>query len=109
MKLNILGIGDARAGAIGHRQSIAASARRICSVAIDSSQAARRQHCRSRKVTMNGPLLPIKHVGAVTGDRAVVLQRIARVMRESNQIDSRHVRLDGDIGTVTAKQRSGHP
>jgi hypothetical protein len=66
MKLNIFSIRDARAGSIGHRQTITARANRISSVAINSSQSAGGENGRICEVAVDSFLRAIEDIASVT-------------------------------------------
>jgi hypothetical protein len=72
---------------MGHGQSIATRSNWIGGVPIDAAQPTGSKYGEVGEITMNGFLLAIKQVTAVTGDRLVVVQGIERVMWERNQID----------------------
>src|SRR6185369_3243076 len=91
MKLNILGIRDSRSGAMGHRQTVTARANGVRRVSIDPAQSAGRENRCAREITMNSLLSAIEDVTTVTRYFAVVVQRIARMMRKRNQIDGSRV------------------
>ena len=59
------------------------------------------------KIAVNGALSPVEHVRAVAGDRLVGGQRIARVVREGDQVNGGGIGDDGDIGA--AAQRGNQP
>src|SRR6185369_2734105 len=103
MKLNILGIRDARSGPMGHRQTITARADRICSVAIDSSESTGREDRGGCEIAMNRLFSAIEDVASVTGDLAVVVERIARMVRKRDQVDGGRVRLDPDVWILTQR------
>ena len=107
MELHVFGVDDARPGAMGHGQPVAARADRVGGVAIDAPQPAGRQHGRRGQVAVDGALVAVEHVRAMADDRAVGGQRIARVMREGDQIDGGRVGQDGDVRA--AAQRGDQP
>ncbi len=91
MKLHVLGICDPRAGAMGHRQAVATRADRIRRVAIDSSETASRENRCTREITMHSLLGAIEDVTTVTGNLAIVVEWISRVMRKRDQVDRSRV------------------
>src|SRR6267143_3985380 len=94
MKLNVFRVRDSRAGAVRHCQTIAAGSQRICGVAINASQTTGRQDGGGCKTAMYSSFLAVEHVSAVASNAFVVIQRVARMMWESNQINRGHLRFD---------------
>ena len=91
MKLNILGVRDPRSGTMGHREAVTARADRVRRVSIDPSESARGEYRRACEMTMHGLLSAIKDVTTMARDFAVVVQRIARMVRECDEIDGGRV------------------
>src|SRR5215213_10031478 len=91
MKLNVLGVCDSRSSAMGHRQPVATRADRVRRVSIDPSQTAGGENRRAREVTMHGLFSAIEHVTTMTGDLAVIVQRIARMVWKRDEVDGGRV------------------
>jgi len=77
VKLNVFRVRDASSRAIRHREAIAASSLWVCRVAIDTTESPSREHRGGGKIAMDGALLAVEHVRAMTGDGTVVRERIA--------------------------------
>ncbi len=107
VKLDVLGVDDARTRATGERQPITARAGRVGRVAVDATQPAGRQHGRGGQVAVDGVFVAVEKIRAVARDRAIGGQRIARVVREGDQIHRGRVGQDGDVRA--APQRGDQP
>ena len=86
MELDVLGIQDARPGARGHRQPVAARARRVGGVAVNATDPAGGQDGDRRQRAVDRFSLAVKDIGAVAGDRFVGCQRVTRVMGIGDQV-----------------------
>ena len=87
MKLNVFSVCDPRSGSMGHRQAITARADWICRVSINPSQSAGGENRCAREITMHSLLSAIEDVTTVTGDFAIVVQRIARMMWKRDEVN----------------------
>ncbi len=97
MELDVLGIDDPRPGPGGHRQTIAARPRRVGRVAVNPPQAAGGQDGFGRQGAVNSLALMIEDIRAITGDRLVGIERVARMMGIGDQINGGGIRQQFDI------------
>ena len=98
MKLHILQINAAGSGTIGHGNSVAARARRICRVQENTSQAACGQNRFFGQHGRNFACRLIEHVGANAAQRAINVRWLDRVVRRCEQIHRRGIRQHFYIG-----------
>src|SRR5215213_5565111 len=82
---------------MGHGETVAARAYRIRSVAVDPPEPARGKDRRAREIPMHSLLGAIEDVTAMTGDFAIVVEWIARMMRKGNEVNRGRFRFDRDV------------
>ena len=86
MELDVLGIQDARPGARGHRQPVAARPGRVGGVAVNAPDAAGGQDGHRRQRAVDGFSLAVKDVCTVAGNWFVGCQRVTRVVGIGDQV-----------------------
>ena len=86
MELDVLQVDAARPGAIGHGDAVAARARRIRRVQKDAAEAARRQNGFPGENGENFSGGLVEHVCSNTGQRAVDVGGLDRVVRRRQQV-----------------------
>ncbi len=100
MKLHILRVDDPRPGPMRHCQPVSPGAGRVGGIAVNAPHAAGRQDGLGCQGAMNGPPVLVKHVGPIAGHRAVSVQRIAGVMRISDQVHRSGAGQQLNVGAV---------
>ena len=89
VKLDVLGVDDPRAGAVGHGQPVAARAHRVGRAQEDLAEAAGGQHRGPGEAAdhVSGSL--VEHVSAHAGQRIVDRTAVAAVVRRRQQVHGR--------------------
>ena len=89
VELDVLGVDDPRAGAIGHGEAVAAGAHRVGRAQEDLAEPARGQHRRAGEAADDLAGRLVEHVGAHAGQRIVDGAAVAAVVRRGQQVDGR--------------------
>ncbi len=106
MELDVLGVDDARPGPRRHRQPVAARAQGVGGVAVDAPNARRWRGRSRRQRAVDGAPVAVEDVRAVTGDRLVGVERVARVVRVGDQVDGGGIGEPLDVGLRLRAPRS---